>query len=514
MSTAVVPTVAKALRRWRRRVGAGLAVGGFADGLGAVALAGAAAALVLRGFGVVVAPHAAFLALLAVPVAWAAVRVRRALPSSAVAAAHLDRRLALDGLLATAAETDASAWATRLDRGLEDRRRGLPRVRWGRAAVRAAVPLAALAGVLALPPLAPPSRPEDAAVRAALERFARRLEALAAVKGLREEARREVEARVAELSRRPEAGAPLRWADLDAVADRVEREAEARAAELAAAAGAAHDAARTAASDPAAAKGAVAALLPDAARLELATGLDPADAAATGLAAGGDPAAAQLPDDAAALGRIAEALGATAAQRFEALTALGAVDPADREALERLLEGDPVARALREGTCSTCRGAGLGPDGKPCAGCTGLSGDGGRPGVGSPTRGRADATLSLTGSTSAGDAASRPERLPPGAKAPGPAVRVGSGRAAPDGRAERDGGAGAAGDEGVGAVAWRRKIAPRHRDAVRAFFGDGPAGAGPGPDAPKAADGAPPPDGTRGPGRPGPDGPPPPTGGR
>jgi hypothetical protein len=49
-------------------------------------------------------------------------------------------------------------------------------------------------------------------------------------------------------------------------------------------------------------------------------------------------------------------------------------------------------------------------------------------------------------------------------------VRVGLGRADPRGEAVRERGSGAAGDEGLGAAAWRRRIAPRHRDAVRGFF--------------------------------------------
>jgi hypothetical protein len=86
-------------------------------------------------------------------------------------------------------------------------------------------------------------------------------------------------------------------------------------------------------------------------------------------------------------------------------------------------------------------------------------------------RGRADAELSLTGSTPEGSEAAKPQRLPPGSPAPSPSLRIGLGRAAPETNPVRDGGAGSAADEGFGAASWQRRIAPRHRDAVRAFFG-------------------------------------------
>jgi hypothetical protein len=53
-------------------------------------------------------------------------------------------------------------------------------------------------------------------------------------------------------------------------------------------------------------------------------------------------------------------------------------------------------------------------------------------------------------------------------------VRIGVGRADPHADPVRDTGAGSAGEEGFGAAAWRRRIAPRHREAVKGFFGDAP----------------------------------------
>jgi hypothetical protein len=92
------------------------------------------------------------------------------------------------------------------------------------------------------------------------------------------------------------------------------------------------------------------------------------------------------------------------------------------------------------------------------------------PGRGGVSRGRADAELGFLGETEDA-AAAKPERLPPGARRPAPSIRIGTGRAEPSTDPVVDGGPGTAGDDGVGAAAWRRRIAPRHRDAVRAFFG-------------------------------------------
>jgi hypothetical protein len=109
-----------------------------------------------------------------------------------------------------------------------------------------------------------------------------------------------------------------------------------------------------------------------------------------------------------------------------------------------------------------------------------------RPGKGGISRGRGDADLDLTGDTTEAALASKPERLPPGAPRPAPSQRIGVSRVDPTAAPVRDTAAGSAGDDGVGAAAWRRRIAPRHRDAVRLFFGTG-APPAPGTDAPLPA---------------------------
>ncbi len=114
----------------------------------------------------------------------------------------------------------------------------------------------------------------------------------------------------------------------------------------------------------------------------------------------------------------------------------------------------------------------------------------GRPGRGGIDRGRGDANLDFTGSTKEAKDASKPERLPPGAARPAPSILLGVSRAEPQGKAVRDTGAGSAGAEGFGAAAWRRRIVPRHRDAVRGFFdSDAPAATPPAKDPVPAASG-------------------------
>jgi|GEM_PF-6126457 len=71
-----------------------------------------------------------------------------------------------------------------------------------------------------------------------------------------------------------------------------------------------------------------------------------------------------------------------------------------------------------------------------------------------------------------------PQRLPPGAKAPQPSVRLGVSRGEPTANPIRDGNAGGAGAEGPGAATWHRRLAPHVRDVVRGFFRDASGGAG------------------------------------
>ena len=88
-------------------------------------------------------------------------------------------------------------------------------------------------------------------------------------------------------------------------------------------------------------------------------------------------------------------------------------------------------------------------------------------------RGRADAYLNYDHETEGSTDAFQARKLPPGGRPSTEWERVGLRRTAPEVAPERDGSAGSAGDTGSGAASYRRKLAPRHRDAVRRFFSQG-----------------------------------------
>jgi hypothetical protein len=345
-----------ALARWRRRVRGALLLGGFTDGLAATALVGAAAILVLRLFGVEAPPHPAWGLALAVPAGTAVLRLVRRDPTVAEAALHLDRRLGLEGLLLVGLDRDVSAWRARLDEALARVGEALPRVRFGRAAARAAIPLAALGGVLLLPPPEAAAAGQQPALVRAIDDLERRFRAIAENEGLREEDRRETEERIRSIEERLDDGKAVSWADVDAAAERLDREARLRSADLAKTKAAADAFARVEHADAGAARAEWAALAEAAADLGLLDDL-PAGAAekAAALAAGTSSPGAAL--DAAALEALAKALSETAGSRLSALEALGVVDAAALAALERLLANDPrLGRCEEGGCCASCRG--------------------------------------------------------------------------------------------------------------------------------------------------------------
>ena len=95
----------------------------------------------------------------------------------------------------------------------------------------------------------------------------------------------------------------------------------------------------------------------------------------------------------------------------------------------------------------------------------------GRPGKGGITRGRGDAGLGLTNETEGATDAFRARRLPRGAVVPKTWERIGVSRVAPSVDPVRSGEPGSAGVEGTGEATWHRRLAPRHREAVRRYFG-------------------------------------------
>ena len=97
---------------------------------------------------------------------------------------------------------------------------------------------------------------------------------------------------------------------------------------------------------------------------------------------------------------------------------------------------------------------------------------GGLPGRGGVTRGRGDAFLGMTGNTEGTTEAFQTQRLPPGGAPSREWARVGLSRGTPETNPVRDTGAGSAGAEGSGEASWRRRLAPRHREAVKRFFSE------------------------------------------
>lgn len=96
---------------------------------------------------------------------------------------------------------------------------------------------------------------------------------------------------------------------------------------------------------------------------------------------------------------------------------------------------------------------------------------GARPGKGGVSRGRGDAELEYTNSSSG--SAFKSEKLPQGSKTSREWTVVGIGRSAPrDGNVTIEGGDTPqnAGESGSGRAAWQRRLAPSHRDAVKKFF--------------------------------------------
>lgn len=462
-----VPRVA--IAAFRRRVHGGAFVAAVLQATLATAVAAAAAQIAVRSFGGYVAPHPAWLGLL-LPVLlfgwWRA--ARRRLPD-AVAAAHLDRRLGLQGLLLAADEglPLEPAWQARLDRQLARLPLVLPAVRWRRL-----LPVPGLATLLAtvitlLPP--PPqssAEPQLATAQAELERLAEVARDLFARGHVPDEVAQEIEHKLEELQQQLAAGAAPEWRDLDQLGQRLEREQLLQAAartlgEPAAGATAGESEGR---SEPAASAEMVAAA---ARALAEVGGLDALPEAMQGLLRGarrpdGTFDASALPEDMAALQSLAEALaGLLGPLALDAVRGLGAEQ---LDALRRLAEG-------MEGPGAAGRGDGAGR-GEGASGQTGgegsAGGEGRGGGAGGVGRGPGDAALSMT-ERAAGDAGTT-MALPPGQALPSEWVPVGETRREPEVHPTIATAPGAAAASGTGGAAWQLQLAPRHRAVVQRFF--------------------------------------------
>jgi hypothetical protein len=293
-----------------------------AAGLRAVLVLGlafAAAQLAVRATGGYLAPSW-WWTLAAVPaLAFAFVRARRERPLPAIAAAHLDRRLRLDGLLLCAHEGQAlePAWQQRLDERLRGAASVLPRTQWRRLAPMPLLAVLLAAGIALLPAPAPAAAAVPLpTVQAEIEQLGEALRDLWQRGRLPEDVKQELERQLAALQQKVAESKVPEWSDLDRLEERLERE------ELLAAAaepdrpsgndgrgetGATHEPA-TAASVAAAARALAAAglldKLPAAAR----------DALRAAQQSDGAFAAGMLPQDPQALAALAEVLADAAGQ--------------------------------------------------------------------------------------------------------------------------------------------------------------------------------------------------------
>src|SRR5690606_10661807 len=140
--------------------------------------------------------------------------------------------------------------------------------------------------------------------------------------------------------------------------------------------------------------------------------------------------------------------------------------------MEGILPGGGVARGAGEG--------GEGADGAGDAGGGGAGGAAGAgrghgegegpEGAGGVARGPGDAELRYVGDSDVGTEGITPEKLPPGVAIPDDWHVLGVSRARPEVAPVRSTAAGGAAVEGAGRATFRRRLAPRHREAVQRFF--------------------------------------------
>jgi hypothetical protein len=104
-------------------------------------------------------------------------------------------------------------------------------------------------------------------------------------------------------------------------------------------------------------------------------------------------------------------------------------------------------------------GKGQGPD---------MDGD---PGAGGVTRGRADAEMTWGEESQGRTDLFQPKLLDPSAPPdPKDSEKLGVSATTPEARAERESSTAADTKASPGTAAWRRRLAPHHRDAVKSYF--------------------------------------------
>lgn len=359
------------IRRFLGRVRGARFLGGFCEALLVLVLGSAALLVSLRLCEVVVTPSPWWALLILPALVWAWLGVRRLDFGRGAGAAHLDRRLGLDGLLVTSLERDASAYQGLLRRKLHEARAVLPRLRTRPLFARLGAALAVLVIVLLLPaPREPLGR--SSVVADVLEDYREKLAELAEKGGIREEVREELAQRLEAMEQRLQKSGDVAWKDLDTYEQAAEQERALHAARLAKSqqelASFARGEDAFANDGPAAASQRMNQLLQDADAAGLLDQLPPAlrerlSSAQVGDGSDGAQGAASTLG-AETMKQLAAALAQSAGDKLGTLGAGSPIDAAEAMSLDELLAGTDVDALF----------------GKPCTLCTGKDGKPGDPG--------------------------------------------------------------------------------------------------------------------------------------
>ena len=450
------PIAGKEIRRFSRRVATGLFLAGFVQACAALAVALALTVLVLRMFDAVVPPHWSLTLLFVPALLWGLIHARRLMFSSADSAQHLDQRLGMRGLLMAGLEVSSDAWRDVVARRLRDAAQRQPVPRAGRLFTRAVVAAGMVVGVMLLPEAPGGQVHGNAMVTTELLRYEEELKLLLEAGAVREEEVAELRERLDQLKqkhKRPHGQGT--WTEMDAFGEKLKWQRSRRQDVLSRVRKNLREL-TGGAPGKVGSQGSLRALA-EARDLGLLTKL-PKDLgaklenvlAAPGTAGKGGKALLLTPEELELL--------------VKALADAPAVPGAGGEGRGRpraLAERD--LRAAEEDLKKALRAAG---EGGVCEGC-----QGGRPGRGGINRGPGHATLDYDNDVKDLTDGLQSRKLPPGASLPKRnAQTLGLSVAAPQLDPKRAGAAGAAGTAGEGEAAWRRRMAPRHREAVRRFF--------------------------------------------
>lgn len=465
----MTPHLERAIERLRRRAFHGAFLGAFLRAFAVTAAVLAVLVLTLRvGFRFERVDAAWAFAPLALTVVVAWVQARRRVPSHAATAAWLDVRSGGAGSIVAADEVSDSRWDPALDRQLAAEP-ALPRIDVARPLRMASLSFA-FAAMAMLVPISPALvGPPTVVQEATLERIEDELAALQEQIELEPEVAAELQEALERLQQDGALADPeAAFEALDRAQDRLEQEAYERAELSQSAQGDLARAADDAMSNPEAAQAAL-----EKSMEQLAAGgfsKDVQSALEKELGAAGVSLSPGTKLEAAAIESISKELAEKLGERSAALAKKGLLDGkalAKLGELAKLDDFEPTEHVCDE-NCGT----------KPGGKCQGLGRgwllEGAGAGRGGVSRGRGDAEMTW-GEETPGETDRFAAKTLPDARYADPENSgiIGLGAAAPpvDPQAEA---AGSGAIEGSGGQsAWRRRLAPHHRDAVKTWFGPG-----------------------------------------